>query len=243
MPSDSLLTTDPTLDGDPPTDPAPVDPTPGDDPPVDDDRPKWLPEKFKTAEDFAAAYKSLETKLRTRDSAPEKYELELPEGAPELEDAVFDVFRDSDLNNDQAQAVMKLFYEQVYPQVVEAQAGAERARLGQIWSANETEVADRLRIISSWAEKNMTEEQRDYFGASASGVLYLESRMLAAAEADRVPRFEGGDGSDGGPSPRGRVSAEKIQQWVQDARYDPSSSRYDPVFAKRVQDAVLASTD
>ena len=37
---------------------------------TDSVRPEWLPEKFKTAEDFAKSYKELETKISDQPKAP-----------------------------------------------------------------------------------------------------------------------------------------------------------------------------
>ena len=49
------------------------------------DRPEWLPEKFKTAEDMAQAYASLEQKIGSQDEAQQPEENNLEEIADELE--------------------------------------------------------------------------------------------------------------------------------------------------------------
>lgn len=45
-----------------------------------ENRPEWLPEKFKTGEDLSKSYSELEKKLGAHAGAPEEYEMQLEEG-------------------------------------------------------------------------------------------------------------------------------------------------------------------
>jgi hypothetical protein len=54
--------------------------------PTVSDRPEWLPEKFKTAEDMAQAYASLEQKIGSQDEVQQPEENNLEEIADELEE-------------------------------------------------------------------------------------------------------------------------------------------------------------
>lgn len=74
------------------------------------ERPEWLPEKFKTAEDLAKSYKNLEKKLGEQGKiAPEKYEpaedLDVPQD--EFYDEFAKAAKEAGLNNDQFNSVVK----------------------------------------------------------------------------------------------------------------------------------------
>lgn len=58
----------------PPQEPPPPDEPPADEPPPAAERPAWLPQNFKTEEDFANSYKSLQNELRQRGNREREYE-------------------------------------------------------------------------------------------------------------------------------------------------------------------------
>lgn len=65
------------------------------------ERPEWLPEKFKTADDMAEAYKHLESKFGSFTGAPEKYEVTKPEGID------FEFYENSEFGIDKFQDMAK----------------------------------------------------------------------------------------------------------------------------------------
>lgn len=68
----------------------PTDDTVTDDTQEQGERPEWLPEKFKSPEAMAEAYKNLESKFGGFSGAPEDYEVAVPEGVD------FEFYEDSE---------------------------------------------------------------------------------------------------------------------------------------------------
>ena len=108
-------------------------------------RPEWLPEKFKTPEDFAKSYTELESKISESPKAPEKYdfsfakdmELDMNE-TQEKETA--DMFKQYNLTQEQAKGMlalysdsMKAFAEQVQSQGPQIDATVEQGKLKSSW--------------------------------------------------------------------------------------------------------------
>jgi len=75
----------------------------------DGERPKWLPEKFKSAEDMAKSYSELEKTLKEKGKvAPDKYEFEETYGLEEdIVTHYSDFAKEAGLTNGQADAVLK----------------------------------------------------------------------------------------------------------------------------------------
>ena len=177
--------------------------------PEAEERPEWLPEKFKTPEDLVKAYNELGGKLREKNEPPETYELELPDGV-ELKEADAEAFKEMGLNNDQAQKLVGYFYENVIPELQQARADVEVERLAQAWNvkADSTEFQQRLSKVKSWALRNMDEQAVAMMARTHNGVQALYQMMQAKADQN-LPA----GGNQARPSPA------DLQAMMADERY------------------------
>ena len=108
-------------------------------------RPEWLPEKFKTPEDFAKSYTELETKISESPKAPEKYDfsfakdMELDMNETQEKETT-EMFKQYNLTQEQAKGMlalysdsMKAFAEQYANQGPQIDATMEQGKLKSTW--------------------------------------------------------------------------------------------------------------
>ena len=108
-------------------------------------RPEWLPEKFKTGEDFVKSYTELEKKIGEQPRAPEKYDFSYAkdiglEMTEEQSKETADMFRQYNLTEAQAKGMlslysdsMKAFAEQYGNQGPQLDPQVETGKLKQQW--------------------------------------------------------------------------------------------------------------
>lgn len=83
-----------------------------------ENRPEWLPEKFKTGEDLSNSYKELEKKLGAHAGAPEEYAMEVGEGLDDYAITTDDPFaadfanllKESGVNQDTYNKIANLYF-------------------------------------------------------------------------------------------------------------------------------------
>jgi hypothetical protein len=206
------------------------------------DRPEWLPEKYKTGEDLAKAYKELETKLGAKDTDLRQKIIEelqaeaysdRPESAgdyqlPEIVDESMAV--DNELLQWWAEHSFENGYSQeefqkgieMYAQAIsgtQPDLEAEAKRLGD--NAN-----DRINAASAFANKFFPQEALpaiERMCESADGIIALEVIMDALKD--------GSFSSDS--TPAGRLDEGKLQEMMRDERYWKTR---DPHFIKEVSE-------
>ena len=71
------------------------------------DRPEWLPEKFSSAEDMAAAYQALESKLGNPEATPAEPEGEQPESVSAINAATDEFMESGKLSDETFEALEK----------------------------------------------------------------------------------------------------------------------------------------
>lgn len=207
------------------------------------ERPEWLPEKFKSAEDLATAYSSLEGKLgqkedEYRDSFLKEMEeqayanrpasagdYELPEGIDQelaADNELLDWWSKTSFENGYSQ---EEFSEGInmYINAINADVpdyDEELARLGDNANA-------RTEAVSLFANQFFPEEQLgaiERMCETADGVMALETIMNAMKQT--------GPSVDG--TPAGVLNEKALQQMMNDPRYhDPA--RRDENFVKQVE--------
>ena len=197
--------------------PAPEEPAEDvvDTPENPDDRPEWLPEKFKTPEDLVKAYNEMGAKIREKTEPPDSYELKVgdsenPEAVDLTENDVA-AFKEAGLTNDQAQKITEYFYESVMPDIVQAKADIEKQQLAQEWNlgADSNEFTQQLAKVKAWAQQNMPEAAVTELSRTAKGVATLASLMEQGAASHRAV----GDNS----SPR--PDRKQLNDLMNDERY------------------------
>ncbi len=86
-----------------------------------ENRPEWLPEKFKTGEDLSKSYKELEKKLGAHVGAPENYEMAIEEGLEDYSITSDDPFatdfakvlKEGGINQDTYNKIANLYFAKV----------------------------------------------------------------------------------------------------------------------------------
>lgn len=217
---------------------------------ADPDRPAWLPEKFKTVEEMAAAYKELETKQGTKPADQQTNDGSKPPATPEgtaaadivtkaglewgklneewkaggkLSDASYEAFK--------AQGVSKELVDSfINGQNAIAQASTNVARDAAYEAAGgET----KLTAAMDWAKDNWDADSIGAFnranasGDKASVKLAVQGLMAAHAKAGGTEPQNVQSGARGGQSVYQNV--EQMIADMQDKRYDT-----DPAFRERV---------
>lgn len=212
-------------------------------PEVPVERPEWLPEKFKSAEDLATAYSSLEGKLGQKEeeyknaflkeleqeayaNRPESAgDYELPEGIDdelasgnELLDWWSKTAFENGYSQDEFSEGINMYLNAINADVPDYDAELEK--LGDNANA-------RTEAVSLFANQMFPEEQLpaiERMCETADGVMALETIMNAMKQ--------GGPATDG--TAVGMISETQLQQMMNDPRYhDPA--RRDPNYVQQVE--------
>lgn len=218
------------------------------------ERPKWLPEKFKSAEDLATAYTELEKKLGgqpqqqttppTTEKKPETTQTQQQQQPPSNVDLT-KYESEFSTNGSLSEASYKEladkgFSKQVVDNYIEGQkATAERSQREVFESVGGQ---DQYTQMTQWAAKGLTPaEINAYNTAMNSGDLNaiklaatgLKAKFTAAYGRD--PKLIGGGKTDSGPAPF--ANSAQVVAAMNDPRY-----REDPAFREEVA-ARLARTN
>lgn len=201
--------------------------------PKDGDRPEWLPEKFKTPEDMAEAYRNLEKKQSERPDhkVPEKYEVEVPEalgGELDEEDVAF--FKDAGFTNDQAQKFLTWLSDAAVPEIRAATTEAQMERLGRSWDMDPQSESFKKRMgeLRGWAQENLDPEVVKSLRRSADGV-HAMFRMMEQGLTAGAPAGSGG-------SQATTLTQAQIDSMVADPRYQTDEA-YRQEVERKVKEA------
>lgn len=221
----------------------------GTEPPVDaapaSERPEWLPEKYKTGEDLAKAYKALESKLggkqeelrasileelqadAFKDRPATAGDYQLPDGIDQGEavnNELLQWWADTAFENgysqEEFQKGIEMYMAAAGQQVGGPDLEAEAKKLGE--NAN-----DRIQAASAFARKMFSDEQLpaiERLFEGADGIMVMEVIMEAMKD---------GNFSDNASNSAG-VSEAELKQMMNDPRYW-DRSRQDRDFIKQVE--------
>jgi hypothetical protein len=130
-------------------------------------RPDWLPERYKTPEDFAKGFSELEKRLGV---APKEYDFKAGEGWIDLEYEPFHELADFAKSKHVPQDVMDKMLSTVgtYLDEFKSDINEEKAKLGE-------NAQERLSVLNNWAKANFSE--------NAFAALTDNMRTAAAIEA------------------------------------------------------------
>jgi len=163
--------------------------------PAEGERPEWLPEKYKTVEDFLEGHKSLEKKLGEREEVTpteesESDEVTLPE-APEGLQSFFDEYAEKgEVSEASMDALAKLGFPrdvvETYVKGFEAQVAAVSEKAQEIVGGEEE-----YNAMTEWAVDNMSPEQLEAYHAQLQlggdswefALRGLHSKYLASGDA------------------------------------------------------------
>lgn len=209
------------------------------------DRPEWLPEKYKTGEDLAKAYKALESKLggkqeelrasileelqadAFKDRPATSGDYQLPDGIDDGEavnNELLQWWADTAFENgysqEEFQKGIEMYMAAAGQQVGGPDLEAEAKKLGE--NAN-----DRIQAASAFARKMFSDEQLpaiERLFEGADGIMVMEVIMEAMKD---------GNFSDSASNSAG-VSEAELKQMMNDPRYW-DRSRQDRDFIKQVE--------
>ena len=183
-----------------------------------DQRPEWLPEKFKSAEDLAKSYGELEKKIATH--VPKDYDytfskdLGLQEMPEDLTKEVTDTFKKGNFSQDQVKIAMSMYADQV-EKLQQEWANAPRTDLAKEDTALKTQWGDdyvsRLQVVQKYANTLPKRVLQVPLVDSAEGIMFLEQLM----ESKKMPNPIA---STGVPAGRDPVA---IREEIQTMRGDP----------------------
>ena len=159
-----------------------------------DERPEWLPEKFKTAEDLSTAYTELEKKIGSTEKAPEQYDFTSAEKAglqgmtEEQQTEASTIFKSYGLTQKQADGMLALYSDQVKQAVTSMEQDlqakypapdldTENNNLQREWG---TDYKNNIEQVKAFT-KNLPKELMQYpIGETAEGVKMLYQLMQSA---------------------------------------------------------------
>lgn len=194
---------------------------------VQDERPAWLPEKFKSGEALANSYSELEKKLGAFTGSPETYELPSIEGIEidaegELYKHISGFCKDNNVNQDMFNSLVETYFSHAEVSQ-EQQLKAEIESLGP--NAN-----SRLQEVEQYLKNQFPDDFNELAGmvTSANAVKLME-RMIAASAPAKLP-FEGGESASG-------MTETKLNELMY-AKDDNGNLKrsVDPAYNKMVQD-------
>lgn len=216
-----------------------------------EDRPQWLPEKFKSPEDMAKAYAELESKLGQKPTeepkaeapkveTPENPEQALADKGLKLDEFSAEFAREGELSPESYDKLTKAgFPKDIVDQFIEGQ----KARAAQFETDIKTEVGgtERYSEIINWAKANLTPtEIQAYNNAVTSG--NADQAKLAALGLSA--KFNNANGKEpdrmlgGGKAGTSDVfeSTHQVTEAMKDPRY-----KNDPAFRSKVQQKLARS--
>tara|TARA_R100000951_G_scaffold84469_1_gene72257 strand:+ start:150 stop:899 length:750 start_codon:yes stop_codon:yes gene_type:complete len=210
-----------------------------------EERPEWLPEKYKTGEDLAKAYKELESKLGTKDvdirnELLKEIEEESFKGRPSSADEYqLPDFVDTD-NIDTNDDTLKWWADHAFSNGLDQEEFAEG--LQKVMEAQDAYLPDPEEEVKKLGDNaNVRLEAVDLFARQFFPEQYIESIEDLAATADGVKALEfimaklqsPAIGSDG--TPVGRITEQSLKDLMADERYWHPARR-NPDFIKQVDE-------
>lgn len=210
--------------------------------PPAEDRPQWLPEKFKSPEDMAKAYAELEAKLgQAKPAAPAENtpepsqatsadaEKQLADKGLNLQDFSAEFAQKGELSAESYEKLAKAGYDKgLVDQFIEGQ----KARASQFESAIKTEVggADAYVNMVTWAKANLSPSEIDAYNAAVSSGNADQAKLAAlglkmkfdTANGSDPQRLLGGQGSTSTADVFESVA--QLKEAMKDPRYKTDSA-------------------
>lgn len=216
--------------------------------PPAEDRPQWLPEKFKSPEDMAKAYAELESKLGGQKPTdppadPAKPPAEIPadpnaalaEKGLKLQDFSEEFAKSGELSAESYDKLAKAGYDR---DLVDNYIAGQQARAAQFEGSIKSEVGgdEAYVAMTEWAKSNMTPSEIAAYNAAVSSGNPDQAKLAALGLSAKYQKAVGSDpqrllGGQGGTS-----SSDVFESMAQvtAAMRDPQY-KADPAFRAKVQ--------
>ena len=209
-----------------------------------EERPQWLPEKFKSPEDMAKAYAELESKLGQKpaeapkdepQATPQDADKALADAGLNLQDFSAEFAKNGSLSDESYEKLQKAGFDR---NLVDQYIEGQRALASQYETSIMQEVggSDKYTEMVTWAKANMSAAEIEAYNAAVSSgnkeqaklaVLGLNAKYLQNVGSD-PQRLIGGQGS--GASADVFESMAQVTAAMKDPQY-----KNDPAFRAKVQ--------
>jgi len=225
-----------------------ADPQPS---PAAEDRPQWLPEKFKSPEDMAKAYAELESKLGGQktpapdatpsdNKVPENPQAELQKQGLDMNEFSQEFAQKGELSQESYEKLAKAGFNK---DIVDNYIAGQQARAAQFEGTIKAEVGgdERYGEMITWAKANLSPAEIDAYNAAVSSGNAEQAKLAALGLSAKFGKAVGNEPSrllGGGQAGAADVfeSTQQVTEAMRDPRY-----KNDPAFRAKVQSKLARS--
>jgi len=191
------------------------------------DRPEWLPEKFSSAEDMAAAYQALESKLGNPEATPEP-EGEQPESVSAINAATDEFMESGQLSDETIETLEKSgLPKQLVESYIAGQQAIADTQANEVFGAVGGQ--EGYQAMAEWATENLDEGSLDAFNQIVETGTVEQAKVAAQGLYSQYRAASGGapqlvQGQTNGQAVVPFTSSAMVSQAMSDPRYkqDPS---------------------
>lgn len=209
----------------------------------EEQRPEWLPEKFKSAEDLAKAYSELEKSKSSKSTKSTKEEAPADENAmtSAINDATSEFMESGELSDKTFEALEKAGLPR---ELVEAYMAGQGALVeSQVSAVKETIGGEgNYEAMAEWAAENLAQEELDAYNEVVENGTVDQARMAVRglfaqfqAGGGKAPNLMQGNTQGTGVKPFG--SAAQVTEAMKDPRY-----KNDPAYRQTVEQRLAVTT-
>ena len=219
---------------------------------IQSDRPEWLPEKFKSAEDMAQAYSELEKKLgQPKEEAseePEQSEAEAENKEEQAEENVSEAYQtiaeaskeffenDGQLSEETYNALEKAGLPR---DLVDSYAAGQQALLQSEEAQIQSVANGQYDAMAEWANENLPQEEIDAFDEAVTGGTIQQAKLAVQGLYARYQNATGStpkltQGSVSGVSTMPFKSMQELARAQSDPRYRSGDKAYHEEIDRRL---------
>ena len=221
-------------------------------PQEENDRPQWLPEKFKSAEDMAQAYSELEKKLgQPKEEAteePEQSEAEVENQEEQAEENVSEAYQtiaeaskeffenDGTLSEETYNALEKAGLPR---DLVDSYAAGQQALLQSEEAQIQSVANGQYDAMAEWANENLPQEEIDAFDEAVTGGTVQQAKLAVQGLYARYQNSVGStpkltQGAVAGTSTMPFKSMQELARAQSDPRYRSGDKAYHEEIDRRL---------
>lgn len=219
--------------------------------PSSEERPQWLPEKFKSPEDMAKAYAELESKLGGQkpapaadatpsDPVPQNPQAELQKQGLDMSEFSQEFASKGELSPESYDRLSKAGFSK---DIVDNYIAGQQARATQFEGTIKSEVGgdDRYNEMITWAKANLNPAEIEAYNSAVSSGNPEHAKLAALGLSAKFGKAVGSEPARllGGQT-AGSVDAFESTQQVTEAMRDPRYKN-DPAFRAKVQQKLSRS--
>jgi len=221
-------------------------------PQEENDRPQWLPEKFKSAEDMAQAYSELEKKLgqapKEEQAEAEQSEAEVENQEEQSEENVSEAYQtiaeaskeffenDGQLSEETYNALEKAGLPR---DLVDSYAAGQQALLQSEEAQIQSVANGQYDAMAEWANENLPQEEIDAFDEAVTGGTVQQAKLAVQGLYARYQNATGSSpkltqGSVSGTSTMPFKSMQELARAQSDPRYRSGDKAYHEEIDRRL---------